>query len=594
MKKILIIAAVFISLGAKGQSTPCGSMLFPTIDSLRSYVNVYIRNSAVNAFTNLRLNTAMIGITQYLDCIRNNGIDSISTHDASGSNPDTLKVYRKGVFAFYKLLPANGGGGGTDNLNVGAGFKIIKEGTQEAKTLIPGFGMDLDSSATAITIINDTAAQSKTVLMDSTGIEFRYAPPAVAGQDDTLVIYSTGAGTGDLTGDGADTRIPYYTAAKVFSNSNNLKWNYSTKTLTLDSNTFTKNKITMLGDPTTTAPTMIEFRRNLNAPYSMRGQVGLLGGVEFNTTVNMDYTDNTHKYFDTTQAAIWTYLHNTIGWGIQWTKGGHTNNDSMWTYWGRVPYSIDILPKGDGEALTGGSRVNLNTIRFYDYANEGDNITLNLSGKELTLQGNANLTRTVFKNTENNGNGNQLLFVKQKTASFNLDNNTKVMSLDGNTVAQYGMITNGTLTGSISLLNHYWNVTNTAGSTFEAMRIDEDGYLGIGTNAPSKILHINSTVSGALLPRMNTTQMNAIGSPLAGELLFNTDTASYFQYTGSAWQNLRGAGGSGGSSYTFNSGLTESGGVVRWKGTLAESAAITQAGFDISFDRQLLIGTTTS
>src|SRR5688572_4119720 len=60
MKKIILALAILVtSMSAKAQ--------FPTTDSLRSFINRYIRNSAIEAFQNLRLNTALIGMTNYLD-----------------------------------------------------------------------------------------------------------------------------------------------------------------------------------------------------------------------------------------------------------------------------------------------------------------------------------------------------------------------------------------------------------------------------------------------------------------------------------------------------------------------------------------------
>lgn len=154
MKRFLIIAFIAISgMTAKGQ-TPCDNMLFPTIDSLRSYINVYIRNSAVTAFTNLRLNTAMVGVTQWLECIQ-----------------------------------STGGGGGTDNANVGTGYRILNQLTQELKTLAAGHGITIDSAlSNRLRFSVDTAALSKTVLREGHQIDLSYDAPAIAGQDDTITV----------------------------------------------------------------------------------------------------------------------------------------------------------------------------------------------------------------------------------------------------------------------------------------------------------------------------------------------------------------------------------------------------------------------
>ena len=81
------------------------------------------------------------------------------------------------------------------------------------------------------------------------------------------------------------------------------------------------------------------------------------------------------------------------------------------------------------------------------------------------------------------------------------------------------------------------------------------GATGIGdsTIEASSILDISSTTKGVLMPRMTSAQRTAI-TGVAGLILFDTDSASYFQYTGSAWQNLYNTGGGGGST-TFEQAI---------------------------------------
>ena len=51
----------------------------------------------------------------------------------------------------------------------------------------------------------------------------------------------------------------------------------------------------------------------------------------------------------------------------------------------------------------------------------------------------------------------------------------------------------------------------------------------------SSILEINSTTQGVLLPRMTTTERDAISSPATGLLIFNTTTVKLEYYSGTAW-----------------------------------------------------------
>lgn len=64
--------------------------------------------------------------------------------------------------------------------------------------------------------------------------------------------------------------------------------------------------------------------------------------------------------------------------------------------------------------------------------------------------------------------------------------------------------------------------------------------VGIGTTTPdaSSKLDVTSTTSGVLVPRMTTLQRNAITSPAAGLLVYDTNTKSFWFYNASAWVNL--------------------------------------------------------
>ena len=63
--------------------------------------------------------------------------------------------------------------------------------------------------------------------------------------------------------------------------------------------------------------------------------------------------------------------------------------------------------------------------------------------------------------------------------------------------------------------------------------------LGLG-GAPgaSAIFQADSTTKGLLPPRMTTTQRNAIGSPAAGLLVYNTTGTAYNFYNGTVWRQI--------------------------------------------------------
>src|SRR3954468_21582003 len=64
--------------------------------------------------------------------------------------------------------------------------------------------------------------------------------------------------------------------------------------------------------------------------------------------------------------------------------------------------------------------------------------------------------------------------------------------------------------------------------------------------AGSAMLDVSSTTQGMLIPRMTTTQRNAISSPATGLLIYQTDgTAGFYFYNGSAWTVLGGGSPTG-------------------------------------------------
>jgi len=70
--------------------------------------------------------------------------------------------------------------------------------------------------------------------------------------------------------------------------------------------------------------------------------------------------------------------------------------------------------------------------------------------------------------------------------------------------------------------------------------IDPNANIGIGTSSPnaSAILDVQSTTKGVRMPNMTTTQKNAISSPAAGLMVFDTTLAKLCVYSGSAWQTI--------------------------------------------------------
>lgn len=105
--------------------------------------------------------------------------------------------------------------------------------------------------------------------------------------------------------------------------------------------------------------------------------------------------------------------------------------------------------------------------------------------------------------------------------------------------------------------------------------------VGIGTTTPdpSSILHLNSTTSGLLVPRLTSIQKNAVASPATGLLIYQTDGAAGFWYfNGSVWVPF-----GGGATYTFDNGLTLTGSNAQLGGTLIKTTTIDFGNNDLTF-----------
>ena len=100
----------------------------------------------------------------------------------------------------------------------------------------------------------------------------------------------------------------------------------------------------------------------------------------------------------------------------------------------------------------------------------------------------------------------------------------------------------GTTTSGINLAKFVFGGTG-GGSGHLTLNGDlkVTGNVGIGTTNPLAKLDITSTTDGVLLPRMTTTQVNAISSPENGLTVYNTTLNTLCFYNGSSWQKVTSA-----------------------------------------------------
>jgi hypothetical protein len=104
--------------------------------------------------------------------------------------------------------------------------------------------------------------------------------------------------------------------------------------------------------------------------------------------------------------------------------------------------------------------------------------------------------------------------------------------------------------------------------------------VGIGTETPnaSAILDITSTNRGLLLPRMTTTQRNAIASPVAGLTIYNTTSNCMNIFNGAGWNELCGTATQGLITTINCAGATHNGTLTSGSAASSVSSVISYTG----------------
>lgn len=107
---------------------------------------------------------------------------------------------------------------------------------------------------------------------------------------------------------------------------------------------------------------------------------------------------------------------------------------------------------------------------------------------------------------------------------------------------QYGVFV-ATLTSATNNYAFYSDVASGTGRwNFYANGTADNyfaGSVGVGATAnASALLDVQSTTKGLRMPNMTTTQKNAIASPAAGLMVFDTTLAKLCVYSGAAWQTI--------------------------------------------------------
>jgi len=108
---------------------------------------------------------------------------------------------------------------------------------------------------------------------------------------------------------------------------------------------------------------------------------------------------------------------------------------------------------------------------------------------------------------------------------------------------QVGVYVDSSLTGATNNYGFYGAIASGTGRYNLYMAGTADNYLagslGVGTTPnASAILDVQSTTKGVRMPNMTTTQKNAIATPAAGLMVFDTTLSKLCVYSGAAWQTI--------------------------------------------------------
>lgn len=161
-------------------------------------------------------------------------------------------------------------------------------------------------------------------------------------------------------------------------------------------------------------------------------------------------------------------------------------------------------------------------------------------------------TNAMFFKTVANATGPDITLAKSRNGLSDPTAFTAVIQNDTLGTFQFGgtdgsaLVTNGVVSGYVDGVVITGTIptalTFATGTTSATQRvvITSAGLMGIGTGTPasSAIVDVTSTTLGFKFPVMTTTQKNAIVSPVAGLVIFDSTLAKLCVYSGSAWQTI--------------------------------------------------------
>jgi hypothetical protein len=165
------------------------------------------------------------------------------------------------------------------------------------------------------------------------------------------------------------------------------------------------------------------------------------------------------------------------------------------------------------------------TNLFWDDTNNRLGVGTNAPSATVGIKGSGSTSATTSLLVQNSAGNNALQVTDDRI----------VKTFNGLNLSGSYLYANGVGTASI-FGGTSWLFDATSGGSFRF----RNGSMAIGVSAVDATaqLDVQSTTKGFLPPRMTTTQKNAISSPAAGLVVYDSTTNKLCCYNGSTWNDL--------------------------------------------------------
>jgi hypothetical protein len=252
--------------------------------------------------------------------------------------------------------------------------------------------------------------------------------------------------------------------------------------------------------------------------------VGSFGGTNSNYTFN-DYGSNSAYFQAVRSGGLGIFATNAAGVIRFYTAGSSSTNKRM-----QIFANGNILMQNGGTFTDLGQKLQVTGTSLF-VGNMA--ITLNQSaGTLLSINNNVNSTASYI----------EIGFNSNATAGSSYIGKYSTTKTAFKTILSSDSYFLNQTAGDISLLNDFasGNIKFAAGGSSTAqMTLTSNGSLGIGSTSAnaSAILQLDSTTRGFLPPRMTSVERNAIGTLVAGLIVYDTTLNKLYVYT-NAWEQI--------------------------------------------------------